>query len=137
MLLQLGEDVTELGVVDEDAVVEVEWDLLIGDDVEAVVILATFGNLLGDAVEFLTLTGGEVGGIVLKFLLLVEEPLDVREQVLGADALRGVRVHAMHVGDALEGTLLAAEEPVDRAILVHLLVILPEVLHEVIVNALA
>ena len=43
----------------------------------------------------------------------------------------------MHVGDALEGSLLRSEEPIDGAVLIHLLMVFPEVLHEVLLHGLA
>ena len=60
--------------------------------------------------------------------------LDVGEEVLRTDALGGVGIHVVHVGDALEGSLFRGEEPVDGAVLVHLFMVFPEVLHEVLLN---
>ena len=59
------------------------------------------------------------------------------QEIPGAYPLGGVGIHAVHIYDALERTLLRAEEPVDGAVLIHLLVVFPEVLQEVIFQAFA
>ena len=63
--------------------------------------------------------------------------LDVGEEVLRTDAFGGIGIHAVHVGYALEGTPFRGEEPVDGTVLVHLLVVFPEVLHEILLHTLA
>ena len=100
-------------------------------------VLTALVNLLDDAVKLLAVMGREACCVSLHVVSFLYQPLDVREEILGTNQLGCVRSHAGHVRKALERTLLAAEQPVDRTVLVHLLVILPEVLHEVAVDALA
>ena len=105
-LLYLLYYITELGIVDHHAIIKVEGYLLIGNDMEAVVIFSALVNLLADAVQLLAFGSREVGCVLLHLALLLHQPFDVWQQILGADALGGVGIHAVHVGDTLEGSLL-------------------------------
>lgn len=100
-------------------------------------VFAALVHLFADIVQSSPFHGRQVGGVLFQFLLLLHQPFDVRQQVFSADAFRRIGIHAVHVSDALEGTLLGGEHPVDGAVLVHLLMVFPEVLHEVVVNGFA
>ena len=136
-LLYLLYYIPELGIVDDHAIIEVERYLFISNDMEAVVVFSALVKLLVDAVKLLALGSREVGCVLLHLALLLHQPFYVWQQILGADALSGVGIHAVHIGDALEGSLLRGKEPVDGAVLVHLLVVFPEVLHEIVIEAFA
>ena len=58
-----------------------------------------------EVLELAVLCGGEGCTTVLQFAYLVLKELDVGEQVVGADSLCGVGIHAVHVGQTLEGSL--------------------------------
>ena len=136
-LLYLLHHITELGIVYHHTIIKVEGYLFIGNDMQAVVILAALVNLSADAVQLLTLGSREVGCVLLHLALFLLEPFYVWQQILGADALGSIGIHAVHVGDALEGTFLRDEEPVDGTVLVHLLVVFPEILYEIVIEAFA
>ncbi len=82
--------------------------------------------------QLLGFIGAKFGTAGVKPAYLRLQMLYVREEILRSHPLGGVGVHAVHVGYDLEGSLLRCEQPVDRAVLVHLPVILPEILHEVL-----
>ncbi len=134
-LFQFCKHVAKFCVVDYHAVVEIEVNLTVGDDVKAVVVLTAFCNLGMQVVESAAILCIEQRHI-LKILHPLYEPVDVWQQVLRADALGGVGIHAVHVNQALECALLGREQPVNRPVLVHLLVVFPEVLDKVLVDVL-
>ena len=93
-------------MVDYYAVVEVEGDGLFGYDLEAFVILAALVEGLLERLELAVLGSGERGATVLHIAYLVLKELDVGQQVVGADTFCRVGIHAVHVGQALEGSFL-------------------------------
>ena len=137
ILLYLLYYIPELGIVYNHAIIKVEGYLLVSNDMQAVVIFAALVNLLADAIQLLAFGSREVGSVSLHLALLLHQPFYVWQQIFGADALSGVGIHAVHVGDALEGSLFRGEEPVDGAVLVHLLMVFPEVLHKIVIEAFA
>ena len=105
-LLYLLYYISELGIVDDHAIIEVERYLFISNYMEAVVVFSALVKLLVDAVKLLALGSREVGCVLLHLALLLHQPFYVWQQILVADALGSIGIHAVHVGDALEGSLL-------------------------------
>ena len=105
-LLYLLHHITELGIVYHHTIIKVEGYLFIGNDMQAVVIFSALVNLLADAVQLPAFGSREVDSVLFHLALLLHQPFYVWQQILGADALGGVCIHAVHVGDALEGSLL-------------------------------
>ena len=105
-LLYLLHHITELGIVYHHTIIKVEGYLLVSNAMQAVVVFAALVNLLADAVQLPAFGSREVGSVLFHLALLLQEPFYVWQQIFGADALGGVGIHAVHVGDALEGSLL-------------------------------
>ena len=106
-LIQPGEDVTELGVVDYHAVVEVHGDHLVGYGMQAFLIFQALLMVLDEFVEAAALGGVEGSAARLHGFYLGAEVVDVPQQVIDTDVLNRVGGHAVHVGDDLECPFLA------------------------------
>ena len=61
LLLKLLYYIPELGIVDHYAVVEVEGNGLLGNNLQTFVILLALFERLGELLELLCLSGGELG----------------------------------------------------------------------------
>lgn len=136
MLLYLCQYIAELGIVDDYTIVEVEANGSFGYYLQAVVILTAFIKSLAELVTLAALSGGELGTVAVKGFYLALERVDVGQQILRADTFGSVGIHTVHVGDALEGAFLRAEQPVDGTVLMHLLMVFPIVLDEVLLQGL-
>ena len=75
------------------------------------------------------------GVLALYLCHVVAHVADIGSQVLLEDLERCELVHAVHVGQASEVSLVGGEQPVDGAVLVHLLVVLPKVFVQVVFQA--
>ena len=88
------------------AIIEVEGDLAVGDLMEPQIILTAIIEVFGEAFEVATLGGGEFGLTDAERIDAGFKCVDIGQQVMVADGGHREGIHAVHVGDDLEGTFL-------------------------------
>ena len=137
LLSEFGEDVAEEGVVGGDAVVEVYGDSLFGYHLETFVVFLALFDVGTETVEAAAFGSGEISVSDFKTLDFGTEPVHIFQQIAGAHLLHCVGVHTMHIDQRLESTFFRCKEPVDRAVLIHLLVVFPEVFLHIVLDFLA
>ena len=100
-------------------------------------VFLTFGDGCGEVLELTAFCCCGACTLCLDFICTALHAIDVREEVLLTYQLCGMPSHTMAVCEYLECTLLGTEQPVDRPVLVHLLVVVPEILEEILLKRLA
>ena len=79
---------------------------MLGYYLKALVVFTALVELLLQSLQLLGLSGREVGTASIELVDFSLQVFEVREKILGSYSLSGVGIHAMHVGDDLEGSLL-------------------------------
>lgn len=136
-LFQLCQDVAKLGVIHHHAIVQIYVQGMGSGFVQTHIVLAAFFQLLVEILQLLAFRAAQFGLTRHEGIYLRLQPFDVGQQVLVAHLAYGVGVYAVHIDQGLERTLLRSEQLVDGAVLIHLLVVFPEVLGQVVGERLA
>ena len=79
---------------------------MLGYYLQALVVFTALVELLLQSLQLLGLLGREFCTAGIELVDFSLQVFDVREELLGSYSLCGVGIHAMHVGDDLEGALL-------------------------------
>ena len=140
----LPERVAELTIVHLDAIVKVDDDLFLRKGEENVALvrlqLREHGGVLVDQLQVpRPRRAGEVGAVVFRDQVFAAggELGDVLAQIVVEDDADRIGAITVHVDQRVEGALGGREEPVDRALLIPLDMLLVKVFHEILAEIFA